>query len=109
MNGHQLDHLPTDMMCRRTALDLCGCFLFFGTTVTISTNCASILAAAREAGFVPLSGTGQEPCMNWEIVGTLAGAPMIEDWECNETLDNHTVYLSMGSEQWFAFDRDTYE
>src|SRR5271154_4161397 len=109
MNSHELDHLPTDMMCRRTALDLCGCFLFFGTTVTISTNCASILVAAQEAGFVPLSGTEQEPGMRWEIVGTLSGAAVVEDWECDETLDDHALYLSMGPEQWFALDLDTYE
>jgi hypothetical protein len=109
MNSHPLDDLPTDMMCRRSALDLCGRFLFLGSTVTISTNCASILVAAQQAGFVLLSGTEQGPGMRWEIVGTPSGAVMVEDWECNETLDDHALYLSMGPEQWFALDLDTYE
>jgi len=109
MNSHELDHLPTDMMCRRTPLDLCGRFLFLGTTVRISTNCASVLLAAKEAGFVPLRGTEQEPEMKWEIVGTLSSAAPVDDWECNETLDDHTLYLSMGPEQWFAFDLETHE
>jgi len=109
MNNHQLDHLPTDMMCRRTPLDLCECFLFFGTTVTINTNCASVLRGAKEAGFAPLLDRKRRPGIGWEIVGTQSGTAPVEDWKCKVTLDDHTLYLSMGSEQWFAFDLETYE
>lgn len=109
MNSPELDHLPTDMMCRRTVLDLCGHFLFFDTTVAIRTNCVSILVAAEEAGFVPLRGMEQEQCPSWEIVGTLPDRVTVEDWECKATLDDHSLYLSMGPEQWFGFDLETGE
>jgi hypothetical protein len=109
MNTHEFEHMPTDMMCRRTQLDLCGQFLFFGTTVTINTNYVSILGAAEEAGFAPLRDTGLEPGVRWEIVGTLSGAAQISDWECRKVLDDHAIYLSMGPEQWFAFDLETHE
>ena len=109
MNSYGLDHLPTDMMCRRTSLDLCGRFSLFETTITISTNCASILVAAEEAGFVPLRGSEREPGIRWEIACTLPGAAMVEGWECKATRDDHSLYLSMGPEQWFAFDLETCE
>jgi|SRR5271165_655312 len=109
MNSPELDHLPTDMMCRRTVLDLCGHFLFYDTTVTIRTNCVCILAAAEEAGFVTLRGIEQEPGSSWEIVGTLPDTTAVEDWECKATHDDHSLYLSMGPEQWFGFDLETGE
>src|SRR5271167_4819375 len=98
MNSPELDHLPTDMMCRRTVLDLCGHFLFFDTAVTIRTNCVCILAAAEEAGFVPLRSMEQGAGPSWEIVGTPPDRVAVEDWECKTTLDDHTLYLSMGPE-----------
>ena len=44
--------------------------------------------------------------MKWEIVGT-PGVALAANWECEVTLSNHSLYLSMGPEQWFAFDLET--
>jgi len=98
-------NLPTDMMCRRIPLPLRSRFLLFGTTVTITTNCAPILRAATAAGLVRTD-ADELPGMKWEIIGMPAPSA-VEDWECNVTLGNHSLYLSMGREQWFAFDLET--
>jgi hypothetical protein len=101
------DYAPTDMMYRRTPLPLRGRFWLRGTTVTITTNQKSVLLAAEAADFVPVTDTNQLSNMSWEIVGMPAG-PLNSDWECNVTLGNHSLFLSMGLEQWFAFDLETY-
>ena len=44
--------------------------------------------------------------MRWEIVGTMVGRPTTT-WPCNVALTDHSLYLSMGPEQWFAFDLKT--
>ena len=99
-------NLPTDMMCRRIPLSLCGHFLLYGTTVTITTNSESILRGAEAAGFMPLSDTDHSPDVKWEIVG-MPCVSFVADWECNVMLGNDSLYLSMGAEQWFAFDLET--
>jgi len=100
--------LPTDMMCRRIPLPLCGHFVLHGTTVTIATNSEPILRAAEAAGFAILSDTDKFPGVKCEIVGT-RGMSFVEDWESNVMLGNDSLYLSMGPEQWFAFDFETGE
>jgi len=97
--------MPTDMMWRRTPLPLCGRFFLFGNTVVINTNHKSVLRAAGKLWLTPVSDTNQTPAAKWEIVG--APASHLDAWECNVTLGNHSLYLSMGPEQWFAFDLET--
>lgn len=101
------NHAPTDMMYRRTPLALRGTFWLRGATVTITTNQKSVLLAAEAADFVPVSDTNQLSNMSWEIAGMPGESPN-SDWECNVTLGNHSLFLSMGLEQWFAFDLETY-
>ncbi|HZD47723.1 MAG TPA: hypothetical protein VE178_03155 [Silvibacterium sp.] len=102
---HRQDE-PTDMMCRRIPLPLCGRFLLFGTTVAITTNYEPIMRATNAAGLVRLTDKDELPGMKWEIVA-IPGASLSEDWDCNVTVGNHSLYLSMGREQWFAFDLET--
>src|SRR5271170_471697 len=104
---HQTDDQPTDMMCRRTPLPFRECFLWLGTVVTIRTDSPAILKAAEGAGLVPQRQSEQEPGMRWEIVGEQRGTTVVEDWECEVTLDTHSLYLGMSAEQWFAFDLKT--
>ena len=100
--------MPTDMMCRRTPLPLRGYFSLFGITVVITTNYESILRAAANSCFIPLVDTNETPTAKWEIVGTPI-APPVRNWACNVTLGGHALYMSMGPEQWFAFDLETYD
>jgi hypothetical protein len=99
-------YIPTDTMQRRVPLPLQRRFLLFGAAVSIKTNSESILRAAEYAGFVAVTDTNEIPEMIWEIVGAEAGREP-QDWECNVTLGDHSLYLSMGAEQWFAFDLET--
>jgi hypothetical protein len=103
----EIDHEPTDMMCRRTPLLLRERFLWFDTTMMICTDSAAILHAAEKVGFVRWRGPEEEPSMRWEIASVHPRAATVKDWECKVTLDAHSLYLSMGLEQWFAFDLET--
>ena len=102
------NNAPTDIMCRRTPLPLCGKFLLSGRRVSISTNHEVILQVAPIAGFVPVADTNLTPDITWDIVGT-PGGNEIDSEECDITLGDRSLYLSMGAEQWFAFDLETYE
>lgn len=102
------EHAPTDMMRRRTPLPLCTRFLLFDTEVVINTNSESILRTAETAGFVSVADAYAIPRMKWEIVAT-PGTPSTAHWECNLTLGDHALYLTMGPEQWFAFDLETHD
>jgi hypothetical protein len=62
---------------------------------------------APEAGFVPVTDTDIATGIRWEIVG-IPGNPSIPYAECDVTLGDHSLYLSMGPEQWFALDLETY-
>src|SRR5271154_5340423 len=106
MNRHQMDTSPTDMMRRRTPLPLSGCFLWREKTVTIYADSAAILWAAEEAGLIRQKGLERKTDMRWEIVSEQAGAAN-GGRECNVSIDHHSLYLNMGSEQWFAFDLET--
>jgi hypothetical protein len=108
MDTHrQIDHQPTDMMHRRTFLPFHGHFLWFGTPVTIRTDSQAILSAAEEAGLVVQKGLEQEPSLRWEIVVEKHGEATAGPWECEVTRDSNSLYLSMGFQQWFAFDLET--
>jgi hypothetical protein len=101
------DHQPTDMMHRRSQLLFRGCFFWLGTNVTICTDLPDVLDAAEKAGLRLRRDSEQVKAMRWEIVGELQATEPAQDWECEVTLDDHSLYLSMGPRQWFAFDRDT--
>jgi len=96
------------MMCRRTPLPLHGYFLLYYTPVVIATNHNTILRMASKAGFVPIEDTDPGSAIRWEIVGT-PGSSFIGYEECDVTLGDHSLYLSMGPEQWFAFDLETHD
>lgn len=99
----------TDTMRRRIPLALCGRFALFGRAVVINTNCEAILQAASTSRlFVPVGHIHYGPAMQWEVVGSL-DTQEIRDWECNVTLAGHSLYLSMGPQQWFALDLETHE
>ena len=102
------DFLPTDTMHRRTPLPLCGCFIISDSAVVINTNSDAILqGVAASPSFMPITDTYYESDMGWEIVGSDGQA--YPNWKCNVTLAGPSLYLSMGPEQWFAFDLETHE
>ena len=103
----QRDYMPTDIMHRRVPLPLSRCFVLFGTAVLIATNFELLLTTAEMAGFAPSTDTNISPDMRWEIVGSPASSSAT-DWKCQVLLGDHSLYLSMGSEQWFAFDLETH-
>jgi len=99
----------TDMMQRRTPLPLGGNFVVSGRAVVIHTNCAVILREACKASLLTPVGDAQHgPAMQWEIVGSLDTRP-VEGWDSNVTLAGRSLYLSMGPQQWFAFDLETHQ
>ena len=99
---------PTDTMRRRTPLLQQGTFALFGAAVVIKTNYTSILREAENAGFLPVTGKNGASSTVWEIVGT-KGVDGIAGWECGVTVGDHSLYLNMGPEQWFAFDLETHD
>jgi hypothetical protein len=107
MHRSEIRDEPTDVMYRRTPLPLCERFLWSGSCVSIRTDSSAILRAAEEAGFRPLGASKREADMQWEIVAEPQGSTNIGDWECKVTIDEHALYISMGPEQWFAFDLQT--
>ena len=97
-------------MFRRTPLPLKGRFLLSGKYLEIATNYNSILEASTAAGCVSVTDTEADciPTIGWEIVGT-PGRPPFPSGRCDLTLGDHSLYLSMGPKQWFAFDLETYD
>jgi|SRR5579862_8672416 len=95
---------PTDMMHRRTPLPFCGRFLWLGASVTIHTDSPAILRAAEETGFLPQIDAERQPDMRWEIASERTSAAPAYEGASKVTIDNHSLFLSMGREQWFAFD-----
>ena len=102
------DHMTTDTMQRRVPLPLARRFLLFGRPTLIATNTEPVLRSAEMAGFVPAAPGNIFSEMRWEIVGFEPSSPAA-DWECNVTLGDHSLYLSMGREQWFALDLETHD
>ena len=100
----QIDHQPTDMMHRRTLLPFNRRFLWFGIAITICTDSPAVLNAAEAAGLVMQRSFGQERELRWDIVAEQDGEATTEPWESKLTRDSNSLYMSMGSQQWFAFD-----
>jgi hypothetical protein len=96
----------TDMMSRRTPLPFCEQFLWLGTSVSIRTDSLAVLRAAEELGFLPQASSEERSEMRWEIARERSVVAS-EDWECRVTIDQRSLYLSMGQGQWFAFDPET--
>ena len=101
------DDLPTDMMCRRTPLPLHSRYHLLQTTIEIATNRTEVLAASGPACFLPSIDTRGISAMRWEVVGTTG--VIAAEWTCGVILETHSLYLSMGPEQWFACDLETGE
>ena len=104
MDRHETSTAPTDMMHRRTPLTFRGRFLWLGTSLTIQTDSQAILRAAEAAGLLPQDDCERESQMRWEIATEPHGEAPTNDWACKVTVDNHSLFLSMGTRQWFAFD-----
>jgi hypothetical protein len=109
MGFNEICSAPTDMMHRRTPLPFRGRFLGLGTSVTIQTDSPTILRAAEAVGFLLQDDVEQESQLRWEIVSESPGTTPAKDWEGKVTVDNHSLFLSMGAEQWFAFDFESGE
>jgi len=104
MDSHSSVDAITDMMHRRTPLPFCGRFLWLGSSVTIQTDSQAVLRAAEGMGFLPHGDLEQESQIRWEIVTEPTSTPQASDCKCKVTIDNHSLFLSMGAGQWFAFD-----
>ena len=104
-----MNHQPTDMMRRRASLPLRERFFWSRTPITICTNSNAVLNAAEQAGLIAHHGLEREHGLRWEIVVEREHIAADENWECKATLDAHSIYLTVGSYQWFAFDLETGE
>lgn len=104
MDCPEIKNAPTDMMHRRTLLPFCGRFLWLGVSVAIQTDSQTVLRAAEKTGFLPQDSCERESQLRWEIVSELPNAAQPDNWACKVTVDNHSLFLSMGAAQWFAFD-----
>ena len=102
-----MNHQPTDMMRRRASLPLRERFFWSRTPITICTNSNAVLNAAEQAGLIAHHGLEREHGLRWEIVVEREHIAADENWECKATLDAHSIYLTVGSYQWFAFDLET--
>jgi hypothetical protein len=96
MGFNEICSAPTDMMHRRTPLPFRGRFLGLGTSVTIQTDSPTILRAAEAVGFLLQDDVEQESQLRWEIVSESPGTTPAKDWEGKVTVDNHSLFLSMG-------------
>jgi hypothetical protein len=75
--------------------------------ITIYTNATAVLKGAEEAGLEAHSDSELEPSLRWDIAAELGFEPTAEAWGCKTIRDSNSVYLSMGYQQWFAFDLET--
>jgi hypothetical protein len=83
--------------------------LWLGTSLTIQTDSQTILRAAETAGLLPQDDCERESQLLWEIATEPSGEAPTNDWACKVTVDNHSLFLSMGTRQWFAFDFESGE
>ncbi len=104
-----MNHQSTDMMHRRAPLSLRERFFWLRTPITICTNSNTVLNAVKQAGLTAHHGPEGEHGLRWEIVVERDHIAADEHWQCMATLDTHSVYLTVGSYQWFAFDLETGE
>ena len=107
MSDHKIFASPTDMLHRRTPLLPYQRFRWLGSAVMIGTNSPALLSAVNAAGFRPDGEAEQGTSMQWEIVSEEAGLVSTGLWTCKVTVTNHSLFLSMGPGQWFAFDFQT--
>ena len=107
MASHLFFHSQTDMMQRRTLLPFCGRFVWRGMSVSIRTDSQLVLLAAEQAGLLPQAACDSESDMHWEIACERGGTASGSDWMCRAVADLHSLFLSMGREQWFALDLET--
>jgi hypothetical protein len=108
----QQTHQATDIMHRRTALPMTGCFHRLDSTVTIRTNASIVLQAAVEAGLTEQAEQTEqteqtETALLWEIVAEAWDKHANEPFAYRAIESAGTVYLDMGPRQWFAFDTET--
>ena len=106
MNSASANHQPTDIMGRRTPLPLRHRFFWLGTPITIDTNSPTVSGAAEEAGFISHRGLVEKHGLRWEIVAE-PSMGLDDRWQCDVTINGHSIYLSMGPYQWFAVDLQT--
>ena len=104
MDSTEHDVFQTDMMHRRTPLLFCEQFLWLGISVTIQTDSREILRAAESRGFLPQNDRARKSQMYWEIATEPHGTAHADSWASKVVVDNHSLFLSMGDKQWFAFD-----
>jgi hypothetical protein len=109
MESYEISTAPTDMMHRRIPLPFRGRFLWLGTSLTIKTDSQAILRAAEGVGFLQQDNFERELQMQWEIATEPSCEAATNDWACKVTVDNHSLFLSMGVGQWFAFDFESGE
>jgi hypothetical protein len=96
------------MMRRRTPLVLRESFFWLSTPLTVNTNSLAVLNGLEQTGLVAHKNLPQqEHGLLWEIAAEIRSAPLNESWHCQAVLDTHSVYLSMGPQQWFALDLET--
>jgi hypothetical protein len=111
--SNEMQHSAKGLMYRSTALPLQECFIWCGVHVTIHTDSPLILSAVEAVGFTVQKSLDrrqsrtQPPAVSWEIAAERNGANKAERWECEVTRNGRSLYLSMGSLQWFAFDMET--
>jgi hypothetical protein len=99
-----------DLMRRRVPLLFHGHFLWLGAALEIYTDSPAVLSAAEEAGFLPRQEEGQyRPELRWQIVSEQPCLVPVSGWTSKVTVDNNSLFLSMGVGQWFAFDFETGE
>ena len=109
MERYEISTAPTDMMHRRTRLPFRGRFLWMGASLAIQTDSQAILRAAEDVGFLRQDNCERESQMQWEIATEPPCEAEANDWTGKVTVDNHSLFLSMGTRQWFAFDLESGE
>ena len=107
MNLQEILDQPADLMRRRTSLLFSRRFMWLGSSVEMHTDSPAIFDAAENAGFLPECDVERRPEMRWEIVSEPPVVAAADDWAGKVTVDNNSLFLSMGIGQWFAFDFET--
>lgn len=97
---------PTDMMHRRTSLNLTAQFEWFEMSVCIDTNSPEILRAVQEAGFRRAHEKTPGIDLHLELVLEEAQARSKDAPPLHVVRDGETTFIEVGKQSWFAFDSE---
>jgi hypothetical protein len=97
----------TDMMHRRTLLNVKLTGEWLGRTVRIETNSSHLMRAAAKIGITPVTYSGQQIDHHWEIVVEQGGSASSDEPSTQAFRAGSLLMVEIGHRGWFAVDLET--